>query len=212
MPPGLGAPGYARRVVLYDNPVSSNALKVRFLVAELGIANTRREVPLSRPRPDWYLALNPVGGVPAIDDDGFVLAESNTILRYLADREGRTDLYPAEPAARARVDEFMDRWSATFRPAFYRVEAPTFGMGGAAVDPDAARAAAGEIVATLRLLETLVAGATVLGTLTIADFAVTPVLFRSGRLPLDLAPFPRLTQLRESLTARPSFAAADPVR
>jgi glutathione S-transferase len=199
-------------VVLYDNPVSSNALKVRFLLADLGLAYDRREVPLSRPRPDWYLAINPVGGVPAIDDDGFVLAESNTILRYLASREGRLDLAPVEPAGRARVDEFLDRWSATFRPAFFRVEAHVFGMGGTPVDLDAAKAAAGEIGDTLRLLETLVAGETVLGTLTIADFAVAPVLFRTTHLPLDLEAFPRLARLRESLTRRPSFAAAGPVR
>ena len=156
--------------------------------------------------------MNPVGGVPAIDDDGFVLAESNTILRYLAGREGRTDLYPATPADRARVDEFLDRWSATFRPAFYRVEAHVLGFGGNPIDPGAARAAAGEIGDSLRLLDTLVAGETVLGTLTIADFAVAPVLFRATSLPLDLAPFPRLRLLRESLTTRPSFAAAGPVR
>lgn len=198
-------------MILFDNPRSSNALKVRFLLAELGVPHERREVPLSRPRPDWYLALNPVGGIPAIDDDGFVLAESNTILRYVAGREGRTDLYPADAAGRARVDEFLDRWSATFRPAFYRVEAHVFGFGGP-VDPDAARAAAASAADTLLLLDSLVAGDTVLGTLTIADFAVAPVLFRAAALPIDLNAYPRLAQLRASLTGRPSFAAGEPVR
>lgn len=198
-------------MILFDNPRSSNALKVRFLLAELGVPHERREVPLSRPRPDWYLALNPVGGIPAIDDDGFVLAESNTILRYVAGREGRTDLYPADAAGRARVDEFLDRWSATFRPAFYRVEAHVFGFGGP-VDPDAARAAAAAAADTLLLLDSLVAGDTVLGTLTIADFAVAPVLFRAAALPIDLNAYLQLTQLRASLTGRPSFAAGEPVR
>lgn len=152
-----------------------------------------------------------MGGIPAIDDDGFVLAESNTILRYVAGREGRTDLYPADAAGRARVDEFLDRWSATFRPAFYRVEAHVFGFGGP-VDPDAARAAAAAAADTLLLLDSLVAGDTVLGTLTIADFAVAPVLFRAAALPIDLNAYPRLAQLRASLTGRPSFAAGEPVR
>ena len=198
-------------MILYDNPRSSNALKVRFLLAELGLPHERREVPLARPRPDWYLALNPVGGVPTLDDDGFVLTESNTVLRYLATRGGRTDLYPAEPVDRARVDEFLDRWSATFRPAFYRVESHVFGFHGP-VDPDAARAAAEDITGTLAVLESLVAGETVLGTLTIADFAVAPVLFRAGALPIELRRFPRVSRLRASLIGRPSFAAADPVR
>lgn len=198
-------------MILYDNPLSSNALKVRFLLAELGVPYERREVPLGRPRPDWYLALNPVGGIPTIDDDGFVLAESNTILRYLADRQGRTDLYPAAREDRARVDEFLDRWSATFRPAFYRVESHIFGFGGPA-DLDAARATAEAIAGTLTVLDSLVSGDTVLGTLTIADFAVAPVLFRAGAGPIDLDAYPRLAQLRRSLTTRPSFTAAQPVR
>ena len=102
-------------MLLYSNPVSTNALKVRFLLAELGLEYDTREVPLSQPRPDWYLAVNPVGGVPALDDDGLVMAESNAILRYLALREGRDDLYPSDPARRAPVDEFLDRFAVTLR-------------------------------------------------------------------------------------------------
>jgi glutathione S-transferase len=55
-----------------------------------------------------YLALNPNGLVPVIKDDDFVLWESNTIIRYLANRYGGDALYPAEPQARARVDQWID--------------------------------------------------------------------------------------------------------
>src|SRR4051812_48915984 len=101
-------------MLLYDNPVSQNALKVRILLAELGLAHERREVPLAQPRPGWYIDVNPLGGVPALDDDGLVLAESHAILRYLANREGRDDLYPRERAERGRVDQFLDRFALTF--------------------------------------------------------------------------------------------------
>ena len=43
-------------IVLYDNPASSNAMKVRFLLAELGLDYERRHVPLAHPRPGWYKA------------------------------------------------------------------------------------------------------------------------------------------------------------
>jgi glutathione S-transferase len=198
-------------MVLYDNPISSNALKVRFLLSELGISYERKEVPLPKPRPAWYLALNPVGAIPAIDDDGFFLTESNTILRYLAGREGRTDLYPAAPHERARVDEFLDRWSTGLRNAFYRVERHVLGLGGIAVDLDRARIEADGIGAALATLEGLIDGETVLGALTIADFAIAPVLFRSARLPLDLGAYPQVMGLRQALTSRPSFVAAQPV-
>jgi glutathione S-transferase len=59
-----------------------------------------------------FLALNPNALVPVIRDGDFVLWESNTICRYLAGKHGRTDLLPQEPAARARVEQWMD-WMAT---------------------------------------------------------------------------------------------------
>jgi glutathione S-transferase len=204
-------------VLLYDNPISSNALKVRFLLAELGLAYDRREVPMPQPRPDWYLAQNPLGGIPALDDDGLVMAESNAILRYLAQREGRDDLYPAAPAERARVDEFLDRFSLTLRGAFFQVERPALGFvqgigfNAGPRDPDGARAKAAEVAGQIQLFEGLVSdNGTVLGTFTIADCAAAPVLFRTRSTGMDLTPYPRLLRLRETVTARDGFAAAGP--
>lgn len=206
-------------LVLYDNPRSSNALKVRFLLAELGMPHERRTVDLARPRPEGYIALNPVGGIPTLDDDGFVLAESHAILRYLAARAGRDDLLPSDPFERARVDEFLDRFHTGIRAAFFRHEVLALGYsrdrgGFDAVprDPEAAALAARTITPTLSLLDDLVGPtATVLGRFTIADCAIAPVLHRTLHTGLDLSPHPTLTALREALTTRPSFLAADPV-
>ncbi|MDX6627997.1 MAG: glutathione S-transferase [Gaiellales bacterium] len=205
-------------MLLYDNPVSSNALKVRFLLAELGLAYERREVPLSQPRPGWYLAQNPLGGVPTLDDDGFVMAESNAILRYLARREGRDDLYPSAAAERARVDEFLDRFALSLRGAFFQVERLALGFvqgtgfNAGPPDLDGARAKEAEIAAQVELFEGLVAGnGTVLGSFTIADCSAAPVLFRTRNTGMDLSPYPKLLRLRETVTARDGFAAAGPV-
>ena len=207
-----------RPMLLYDNPGSSNALKVRFLLAELGLDYDRREVPLSLPRPDWYLAQNPLGGVPALADGGLVMAESNAILRYLAGRERRADLYPAEPAERARVDEFLDRFALTFRAAFFEVErealgfVPGTGLGGRAGNFEAARDKEREVARTVALLESVVAGnGTVLGTFTIADCCAAPVLYRTTNTRMDMTPFPKLLRIREAVVARDAFSAAGPV-
>jgi glutathione S-transferase len=206
-------------LVLYDNPRSSNALKVRVLLAELGLPHERRTIALSRPRPAGYLALNPVGGIPALCDGDLVVTESHAILRYLARREGRHDLYPADPAAAALVDEFLDRFATGIRAAFFRHEVPALGysrdlggMGAVPPDPEAALRVEAEIQPALRLLDGLVSPtAAVLGRYTIADAALVPVLHRTTVTGLDLSPHPNLLALRESLTARPAFAAADPV-
>jgi len=94
-------------LVLYSNPASSNAMKVRFLLAELGLEYEREHVPLARPRPDWYVEIYPFGTIPFLRDGDFELGESNAILRYLADREGRADLYPREPRERNRLDPLV---------------------------------------------------------------------------------------------------------
>ena len=63
-------------LIVYDSPTSGNARKVRLLLAELGLDFEHVPVPRGRPRPDWYLELNPFGGVPTIRDGDLVLAES----------------------------------------------------------------------------------------------------------------------------------------
>ena len=93
---------------------SLNVRKVLWACAELGLPYSHVEwgagdLSLQDPA---FLALNPNALVPVIRDGDFVLWESNTICRYLAAKAGRTDLLPAEPAARAQVEKWMD-WQAT---------------------------------------------------------------------------------------------------
>jgi glutathione S-transferase len=205
-------------LVLYDYPSSSNALKVRFVLAELGLQYERRNVPIARPRPDWYLAVNPRGLIPTLEEGPFRLTESHAILRYLADREGRDDLYPRDLRERARVDEFLERFGTGLRAEFFRVEAPAMGhsrergMGSMPRDPAAAARAAEEIAPSLRSLDGLVTerGA-VLERFTIADCALAPILYRTLHSGLDLEPYPTLLALRTSLVARPAFVAAEPI-
>jgi glutathione S-transferase len=192
-------------LLLYDNPSSGNALKVRFLLCELELEWETREVPLSRPRPDWYLEVNPLGGVPTLDDDGFVLTESNTILRYLAQREGRLDLYPEAPSDQARVDEFLDRWSLTYRPLLKRYET-VVAAGG---DDTVLAGVAEEMAPALTTLDTLVSpGPFALGTFTLVDITAAPALYRSVGSGLDLEPYPTLHDWRTSVLTRTAFQAA----
>jgi glutathione S-transferase len=99
---------------LLGKATSINVRKVLWTCSELGLAVQRE---------DWgsgfrdtqvpqFLALNPNGLVPVLVDGDVVLWESNTICRYLAGREQRADLLPTAPAARARVEQWMD-WQAT---------------------------------------------------------------------------------------------------
>jgi glutathione S-transferase len=94
---------------------SINVRKVLWTCAELGIPFEREDWGAgfrSTHEPD-FLALNPNAMVPVVVDGDIVLWESNTICRYLVARHGEdSPLLPREPAARARVEQWMD-WQAT---------------------------------------------------------------------------------------------------
>jgi glutathione S-transferase len=207
-------------LVLYDHPVSSNALKVRILLAELGLDYERKAVPFARPRPDWYLAVNPFGGIPTLVDGDVTLAESQAILRHLATQADRDDLYPRAPAARARIEWALDAWTTFARPGFLALELPVLfetGDIGAGethperADPEAVAKALPRARAALAPFEAFCAddGTVCGGGFTIADCAVAPVLLRSRSLPLDLpGEFPKLAAIRDAAAGRPGVVAA----
>ncbi|BEO46134.1 glutathione S-transferase family protein [Serratia marcescens] len=93
---------------------SINVRKVLWTCQELGQALEREDwgSGFRSTQEPAFLALNPNGLVPVLIDGERVLWESNTICRYLAGREGRRDLLPQEPGARAAVEMWMD-WQAT---------------------------------------------------------------------------------------------------
>ncbi|MGO4814658.1 glutathione S-transferase family protein [Cupriavidus sp. 2MCAB6] len=93
---------------------SINVRKVLWCCDELGLPFVREDWGSGYRATDSaeFLVLNPNAMVPVIDDDGFVLWESNSIIRYLASRYGDGTLYPGTARERARVDQWMD-WQAT---------------------------------------------------------------------------------------------------
>ncbi len=90
-----------------------NVRKVLWLLEELGLPFEQEEWGRGHRATDdpAFLALNPLGTVPVLVDGEAVLRESHVILRYLAAREGAVHLLPEAPAARARVEQWMD-WVA----------------------------------------------------------------------------------------------------
>ncbi len=143
-------------------------------------------MPFADERPDWHLAVNPLGGIPALIDGDVVLAESNAILRYLAAREGRDDLLPADPRERAPVDWMLDTVGTTLRPICREVDGPAYGwrphlgIGSAEPRPGDVPAAIAAIAPRLEAYSRLVGagGYACLGRLTLADCAAMPSLWR----------------------------------
>ena len=90
---------------LYNANLSPNALRVRAVANELGIALEVIDVDLRSGgnRTKEFLALNPNGKVPVLVDGDFVLWESRAINAYLATMKPESGLYPADIRKRAVV-------------------------------------------------------------------------------------------------------------
>jgi glutathione S-transferase len=106
---------------LWGRLSSINVRKVVWAAQELGISLQRTDAggQFGIVREARYLAMNPNGLVPLIEDEdtGVVLWESNPIVRYLCARHAPGSLYPEDIAARFTAEQWMDWQQTTLNPA-----------------------------------------------------------------------------------------------
>ena len=108
-----------QRIKIWGRKDSSNVQKVLWCCDELGIPFDRIDIGgrFGGNKEKPYLAMNPNGLVPTIEDGTFILWESNSIVRYLVDRYGQGKLLPSTPEARADANRWMDWQLTTLGPA-----------------------------------------------------------------------------------------------
>src|SRR3954470_10682182 len=96
-------------VTIYGSDLSGPAIKVRLVANYLNIDYKWQFVNLrdKEQKQEWFLKINPVGKIPAMDDEGFHLFESNAMCRYLADKV-QSPIYPKDLKQRAVVEQWMD--------------------------------------------------------------------------------------------------------
>ena len=107
-------------ITLWGRNNSTNVKKVLWTLEELDLPFNQIMAGMSfgvNKEAD-YLAMNPNGLVPLLQDDDFVLWESNTIVRYLAAKFGDATFYPQDLQARAAAEKWMDWTTSTIVPAF----------------------------------------------------------------------------------------------
>ncbi len=157
-----------------------------------------------------YLSRHPFGKIPAVEDDGFALYETNAVLRYLERKSPEPALIPTDIQRAARMDQIMcivD--SYLFRDCaaipFNRLIAPRI---GAPVNEDAVKAAIGPTRTVISALSKLHTAPFLTGeSLTLADIAVLPHLDMLHRAPEShalLQDFPALLEWLALMSARPS--------
>ena len=186
---------------------SVNVQKVVWCADELGLAYQRTDAGGKFGVNDTpeYLAMNPNGLVPVIDDEGFVLYESNAIVRYLAARDPAAALWPKDLRTRAGVDRWMEWQSTGYTPAmgpvFWQVVRTPPEKRDAAVIADSH--AKGEKFSAV--LDTHLAGSRYLAgdAFTAADIVVGCAAHRWLNLPHPRQPRPHVERWYAELKARP---------
>jgi glutathione S-transferase len=181
-------------LTLYDAARCPYCARVRILLAEKAIPYETVEIDLQN-RPKWLYEKNPVGKVPVLEEDGFVLPESRVILEYLEERHPEPPLLPPNPAERALVRLWIERFSGLSRP-YYRV----------VFDGDRAEA----LDAELAKLDSALAASPFLGgtRFSLADIAYFPWVIRAeARARVDLGRHENLSGWLGRLAERPSIEA-----
>lgn len=98
-----------KAIMLYRHPLSGHSHRVELMLSLLGLPTELIDVDLMKGahKTPEFLALNRFGQVPVIDDDGVVLADSNAILIYLAEKYDNDQWLPSDPLARAKVQRWL---------------------------------------------------------------------------------------------------------
>ena len=190
---------------------SVNVKKVVWCAGELNLPFERIEAGMEHGvvgTPD-YMAMNPNSRVPTIDDDGFVLWESNTIVRYLSLKYGMGTLCPEDPRQRADSDRWMDwstaQLSGTFREVFWGMVRTEPAKRDLALIEKNRQATAKTLDIADRVLgkHAFIAG----DRLTMGDIPLGCFVHLWMTMPIERPAHPHLTAWHQRLLQRPAFNA-----
>jgi len=188
---------------------SVNVKKALWAAEELGLPYERIDAGLhfGVTKTPEYRRMNPNSLVPTIEDDGFVLWESHSIVRYLAAKHAAGTLWPTDLRVRADAERWMD-WAFTFQSAMRDVfwgliRTPPEKRDMKAIEAGAKRSA--DLLEAV--LETALAGKDYLAgkSFTMGDIPLGCEVQRWMRVPLERPRLPNVEAWFERLRARPAF-------
>jgi glutathione S-transferase len=182
-------------ITLYDADRCPYCARVRIVLAEKGIEYETVAIDLDD-RPAWIYEKNPLGRVPVLEEDAFVLPESAVIDEYLEERYPEPPLWPADAAERAFGRLLVFRFDQLSKP-YYALRR---GEDGAGERLGSELAKLNAVLDARPYLSGREFG--------LADVAYVPWILRArDRMGVDVTLFPALSEWLERVSARPSIAA-----
>ncbi len=187
---------------------SVNVKKALWVAEELGLKYERIDAGMQFgvTKTPEYLKMNPNSLVPTIEDDGFVLWESHTIVRYLAAKHGMGTLCPSDLRARADVERWMD-WAFTFQGAMRAVFWNLIRTAPEKRDMKAVEEGRAQSAKLLEVLERNLQSKPYVGgnAFTMGDIPIGCEVQRWMRVPIDRPAFPNVQAWFDRLGERAAF-------
>lgn len=194
---------------IWGRATSSNVQKVLWCCAELGIDYERVDLggPFGGNQNPEYLARNPNGLVPTVEDGDLTLWESNTICRYLAATRHGERLYPQAPAARALVERWMDWQLSTIGSPMGTLLFGLIRTKPEQRDQATIEAARRRALAAWTIVEEALEGRAYLAgeQLSLAEIVLGTLVYRWHAFPLERPPLKNLRAWYERMRERPGF-------
>lgn len=188
---------------------SINVQKVMWLAAEIGLEVDRVDVGGEFGGNDTpeYLAKNPSGRIPTMEDGDFILWESNSIVRYLAEKYGTSPWYPALIEDRYRASQWMDHYIATLHADMTVIFWTLIRTPPADRDKDALEKSVKSLSASWEVVDTHLADNKFLtGTApTMGDIPMGCAAYRWHNLDIKRPNLPNLQRWYETLASRLAF-------
>ena len=192
-------------IKLYRNPKSGHCHRVELLLAFLGLPYETIDLDMANGahKAPEYLKISPFGKVPAIDDSGYTLSDSNALLVYLVQTYAKGSHWlPEDPKTAAEVQ----RWLTIAADNIFSgpCSARLVTLFGAQLDHAAAIAKSHNL---FKLMETHLNGRNWLAaeTITIADIAGYSYIAHAPEGGVDLAPYPNLRAWLNRIEAEDNF-------
>ena len=195
---------------IWGRNTSSNVQKAMFAIGELGLAYERIDVggSFGKNREPAYLAMNPNGLVPTLEEeDGFLLWESNSIIRYLAGKFGAGKLEPADPKTRAKASQWMDWQLSVMGPAITPVfwgmiRTPPAERNHKAIDEGKVKTTAAVQMLDEQFAKTPYAAGEAFS---MGDIPIAIMSYRYRELVPERPAFPNFERWYAAIAARPAF-------
>ncbi|MEI9985505.1 MAG: glutathione S-transferase family protein [Aliidongia sp.] len=196
-------------LTIWGRATSSNVQKVLWCCDELGLAYERVDAGRQFGKVDEpdYRMMNPNGLVPTLIDGEVTVWESNSVMRYLCNRYGGDRLYPADPAPRAAVDQWLDWQLSTMAPAiapvFWALVRPPAGGTDPATIPPLVQ----KLAAVWAVLDRQLAARPYIASsnLSLADLALGNSARRWFAFAFERPELPHLAAWFDRISTRPGF-------